>query len=876
MRKLLVVVLFLAVVAPFKALALGLGEIKLDSALNEPLSAEIELLSPGELRAADIIANLASDREFQRSGIERFFYLNSIRFNTLDRGNGRFVVELTTREPIKEPFVNFLVELSWPAGKIVREYTLLLDPPIFSEDEIASSSQPAVASTSSSVSQTVGDSDPLFDDIQDSENLVATSRTVPVIELDDTQEVVVSNDEFEASFESEPLLNSGDYVVGAGETAYGIARNLQPNGANIYQTIVAIYEANPTAFSNGNINQLQRGANLRLPDTDEILAQDRAQSTQFVTAQIQSFEASRGMQRISVAPETEIADAGSGPRDDRLRLVTPDGEETGEVSSGGVGGEIASLRRKLVSARETAETLKQENVELRDRLEALSQQVEKMQRLMSLKDQELAALQVKLGEEPLVIDDNQFAVEDEFQQDNQQELSIDEPDPLQVAEPSPFKAEEPSLIESLGLDTATLLGIGGGLVLLVGVVVVYMRRRISEDEFQDSLLAGEFDADMTFTTDFNDVNDDVMSNSIGEEMSQDNIAEMDADPVSEADVYIAYGKYEQAEELLKAALEDAPEQIDVNLKLFECYAAAKEQEKFQDHMDECVNLMDSNPAFEQQVMAMFNENWPDANNPVSAFGAPEELPSTDDIFSSVDDTSSSSFDEGIASNTEDDNLNLDSFNSSVESSPNSSNESLNQSSDFFNNNLDAELGIDTPATNDDLDGSLDDLDFDLDDDPSLSSDFDLETDKNKSTASNSIDFESTMPNGLNLETEEPTPKESNRAIDDLNRTAVREAISDEDLSRDLDFSVDSSSSNTSTTQKPSTSTTQFDSLDSLDDIDIDFEQDMLEQLGGDMDDSLSDIGKDNDETSIRPGLETGQHDFRVMISIWILTLWVQP
>ena len=113
--------------------ALGLGEIKLKSGLNQPLKAEIELFSPEGMSEFEIAASLASIAEFEKAGIDYFSFLKSIRFKTVGRGEGVLVVELTTRTPVKEPFLNFLVELNWPKGRMLREYTVLLDPPVFSE-----------------------------------------------------------------------------------------------------------------------------------------------------------------------------------------------------------------------------------------------------------------------------------------------------------------------------------------------------------------------------------------------------------------------------------------------------------------------------------------------------------------------------------------------------------------------------------------------------------------------------------------------------------------------------------------------------------------------------------------------------------------------
>lgn len=115
---------------PGRALALGLGELKLNSALNEPLDAEIALLNAGEIGGEELLAGLATEADFARAGIDRDFFLAFLRFRTVLNGDNA-VIKITSRRPVREPYLNFLVELQWPAGRMLREYTLLFDLPVF-------------------------------------------------------------------------------------------------------------------------------------------------------------------------------------------------------------------------------------------------------------------------------------------------------------------------------------------------------------------------------------------------------------------------------------------------------------------------------------------------------------------------------------------------------------------------------------------------------------------------------------------------------------------------------------------------------------------------------------------------------------------------
>ncbi|MFM7274583.1 MAG: FimV family protein, partial [Gammaproteobacteria bacterium] len=111
--------------------ALGLGEVRLSSALDQPLRAEIELRSVGDLSADEIRVRLASGTEFERAGVERLYSLTELRFAVDLRGDGSGVVRISTEQPVREPYLDFLVEVKWPNGRVLREYTLLLDLPTY-------------------------------------------------------------------------------------------------------------------------------------------------------------------------------------------------------------------------------------------------------------------------------------------------------------------------------------------------------------------------------------------------------------------------------------------------------------------------------------------------------------------------------------------------------------------------------------------------------------------------------------------------------------------------------------------------------------------------------------------------------------------------
>ena len=335
-RRLIRISLAFVVLLSSNVWALGLGEIRLESALNEPLRAQIELLSavPEELDSLEI--TLASSETFDRYGLDRPFYLQDLQFSIVRSGrvDGNYV-ELRSSSPITEPFLTFLVEASWPRGRLLREYTVLLDPPTFVPPSTAQS-QPAVTApqrstpadsgrierqTSTSLPSAQADDDwnPYEDEsyvaddsyADDDESYIADDSYADDDEsyvADDSyaadDESYVADDEFYVAddesdvaddwnpYEDESYVDdetygsdetadyygtasAGGHLVVRGETLWGITRRVKAdNRLTMNQAMLAIFEANPDAFG-GNINILRAGANLRIPSADEIFQIDR-------------------------------------------------------------------------------------------------------------------------------------------------------------------------------------------------------------------------------------------------------------------------------------------------------------------------------------------------------------------------------------------------------------------------------------------------------------------------------------------------------------------------------------------------------------------------------------------------------------------------
>ena len=202
-----------------KVWAIGLGDIQLDSALNEPLRAEISLLSATPEELSNLTVVLASQETFARYGIDRPGYLQEIEFEVASDASGS-TVRLRTNNPIIEPFLTFLVEATWPSGRLLREYTVLLDPPTFAPP--AATQAPAVTAPSRSAPADAGR-------IERPERPARPERAAPppVRPPAETPRPAQPAPIDETPYET----GSGrDYVVRRGDTLWGIASRMRPDG----------------------------------------------------------------------------------------------------------------------------------------------------------------------------------------------------------------------------------------------------------------------------------------------------------------------------------------------------------------------------------------------------------------------------------------------------------------------------------------------------------------------------------------------------------------------------------------------------------------------------------------------------------------------
>lgn len=609
-RKLVLAIAAASALSSGMAHALGLGEVTLQSSLNQPLVAEIELLEVRDLASNEVLPSLASPEEFAKAGVDRQYFLTDLKFTPVLKPNGKSVIRVTSSKTVREPYLNFLVEVLWPNGRLLREYTLLLDPPLYSPQTAAAAApqlpaaapapRPAVAPAAS-----------------------APSAPRPV-----------------ATAPSSAIAGN-EYRTNRNDTLWEIAQRV--GGGSIHQAMLAIQDLNPDAFIGGNINRMKSGQVLRLPTEEQVRSRTAATAQAEVVSQNAAWREGRSVASRQL-DATRRASAGAAPASaevgDSLKLVAAD---SGKATTGSDTGSADSkaLSDKLAVTQESLDSTRRENTELQGRIGDLQSQLDKLQRLIELKDSQLAKLQANLAndaeaESPAEVppaseaeavpeaeaaqpvqessappvtppegattdynysEEAAAPVEDSAAAASQQPASVPAdvvapaaPVPAEkAAAPTPAPAPAPapqSFVDELLANPMTLGLAGGGalLLLLVGLLALSRRNAMKEAELHEGL-AEEMAQDDVFAADL-DVADDSFAG-LDDQPAQTNpvageerVTAQTGDALGEADIYIAYGRFNQAAELLQNAINDEPHRADLRLKLMEVHAELGDREGF--------------------------------------------------------------------------------------------------------------------------------------------------------------------------------------------------------------------------------------------------------------------------------------------------------
>ena len=376
--------------------ALGLGSLEVNSYLNEPLNAEIKLISNDSSELEGALVNLASANDFARVGLDRSLFTAQLTFTVSTNGAGDPVIRVTSDQPISDPFLNFLLEVNWSKGRLLREYTILLDPPVYAPSQEAIASAPV---TTSSVTEPPR---PTPAPVQSEPERAPTPAPVERAETTTAEPVRTT---------AEPADTGAQYgPVGAGDTLWQIAQNNKPSDVSTNEMMMALYRLNPEAFFENNINALRRGAVLAMPGRGDLAQSDASLALNEVQTQNQLWESYRQRATSSVPTVAETAattaelpgsDTTPESTESRLELVAPNESVTGDSESTVATTtrediERAELSGQLNRAREDLVVASQQNAELRSRLSEIEDLVEQYERAINVRDAELADLQAQL------------------------------------------------------------------------------------------------------------------------------------------------------------------------------------------------------------------------------------------------------------------------------------------------------------------------------------------------------------------------------------------------------------------------------------------------------------------------------------------------
>ncbi|MEC4721055.1 FimV/HubP family polar landmark protein [Noviherbaspirillum sp. CPCC 100848] len=634
--------------------AAGLGKLTVLSSLGQPLRAEIELTSVSKDELGALSARLASPDTFRQANIDYNAALASLRFAVEQRGD-RPVIRVTSSQPLNEPFVDMLLEVSGPNGRLVREYTFLLDP---ADLRTAQSAQvaPATVGIPDTASRTQQQARPA----QPASDAAGVRRENPasVVAAPAAPRAARTGDTAAAA-------TPGDYQVRSGDTLARIAGRVKPSGVSLDQMLVALYRANPDAFVGENMNRLKAGQILSVPGEDAVRAVSSGEARGIVVAQAADFnnyrsklagqvaasaaqKSGEGRQTAGGKINAKVEEQSSPAAESRDKLKLSNAMPAAGAGSSADQRSGGSVEDRIAQEKAIAEA----NM----RVKELEKNVSELQKLLEIKNKALAEqqsqAQAPLADAGKAAAAGTAALPKAGPEANAPAAPATPATPAASATPStpaaasapeasapatataekpaatpaeasaaseapaapaaakakpvtpPPPPPEPSFLESLTENPLVLPGVGALLVAL-GALGIYRARRKKESKpFEDSLISdSSLKANSLFGSTGGqtvDTNNSVFNSSFTPSASQ--LDSNEVDPVAEADVYIAYGRDAQAEEILKEALRTQPERHAVRVKLLEIYSNRKDLRAFEVLATELYGLTKGEgPEWEQAV-----------------------------------------------------------------------------------------------------------------------------------------------------------------------------------------------------------------------------------------------------------------------------------
>jgi len=582
------------------ASALALGPVTVQSALGEPLRAEISLPSITPAEAESLKVTTAGPETFRAQGMEYSSAVNQVRMLLQRRPDGTSVLRLSSDSPVNEPFVDLIIDATWATGRITRSYTMLFDPPAMRRPAPAVTAAPQVRSPAP----------------------IAPPSPAPAASPRPTAQPLPSA----------PAVGDASVTVKAGDTAGRIANAHRPQGVSLDQMLVAMLRANPDAFINGNVNRLKAGAVLDLPSASQAAATPAAEARQTIAAQSRDFNDFR-RKLASAAPTAETASAG---RSESGRVQTQVQEQKPTSTSPD---KLTLSKGAVQGTKATPEALaeRKQASEASARVEELSKNISDLSKLAAAPGAATgAAAGAQAGAGPAVpvappvttaaapaaapdtgasapaipapsaaatasapaaaapaaaasASASEAAPAGTIASSEMVPASAPAVAPAAQASaaavvPPPAPVEEPGFVDGLLEDPIIPAGVLLLLLLLGYGGYRIAERRRNQGGVDSSFLESRLQPDSFFGASGGQRVDTASTDSTGSSMAY-SPSQLDAggdvDPVAEADVYLAYGRDLQAEEILKEAIRHNPDRISVHVKLAEIYAKRQDRKSLE-------------------------------------------------------------------------------------------------------------------------------------------------------------------------------------------------------------------------------------------------------------------------------------------------------
>ncbi len=678
------VALAISLVMPSAVWAVGLGTLKASSALNQPFAGKIEILGATAADFESLNVKLADAAQFERAGVARSTVLLKLKFEIIVNAGGVDYVRVSSSEAVREPYLDFLLELTWAQGRMVREYTALLDPPLYDTKRAQLRSAPIAAPAKPAVGQ---------------------ARARPVA-------AVTGEGAATASVQSH-------------DTLWALAMRYRPDSSiSAQQMMLGLLRANPDGFPTGNVNVLRQGAVLRIPNAAELNAISRAEAAAEIQRQTRAWQDYRQVAAARPVPqaatpaalpapddllsEPATAPQAAAPKDARLEVVTPAiaGKPATPPRVGNVPSSPADGTSDML-AQEMATTQTNESDELKAKLTEAEGIIDLLQRQVQIKDEELARLQVNLGgggdlatkpsdapaasatpapnasatpapaasatPEPdasaaptptasATPEPEANAIPAPEASATPEPEASAAPEPEASATPAPTATPTPEVTTAVPVavapDSETALDalvpaslrnlVPGGALTIIGIlgsllalgVAALMRalsgRRVLGDRpaagiaktpvVEQAPAVGHLDEfnESLLETSPGDASFDPFSRTL-EASSEQLLADTSLDPLEEVNVYLAYERFDQAEALVREVIQQHPNEPKYKLRLLEIYYSANQPEAYENAAKDLHLAVGENSALWESAVAMWNEM-----SPTHALLAPHAAPAAGD------------------------------------------------------------------------------------------------------------------------------------------------------------------------------------------------------------------------------------------------------